>query len=244
MMPYDLIRATLGLAQIALFLSIIRKDIGYIIWFGFLMFAQGTYNLLPAYPYDNLWKYWVQIPAFLGLIALSVPASVEIFAVMPRRTFEQERHALAAWAAAVGGCAVVVGWKWRSENFYQAFMLIRQYCFIALAAGYGAAWAWIRFLRPLPLDDRTRIHARLWGIWLVLAAVLASTTKGGLFWSLFPWEMGAWQAASYGLLGQLCLCAAFYLNVHEWARGRGVFRVIPPYLPALEPSRSGSQLPH
>ena len=222
MLEYHALRAVLGLAQLVLVWGIRRRDIGYLWWFGCLMYANGIFNLLPALPRATEWKHWIQIPMSIGTLALTIAATVEIFAFMRRRTFPQERSLLLCWAIVLAAIPVSAGWIWDAENWYQAVMIGRQYTLIGLACGFAGAWTWITWIRPIRIEHPIEHHGDMWFLWLVCSALLSTTTKGGIFWRLFPWDGGEsiWRLSSDGLLIAQVWCAVgFALNLYHWRSG-------------------------
>lgn len=183
------------------------------------MFLSGIWNIAPAFPRNEVWKHWLQIPVTVATLALTIAATVEIFAFMRRRTFREERILLARMALIIAAIPIVAGWFWAAENWYQAVMIARQYAFVGLTAGFAGAWVWVTDVRPIRIESPIESHGDLWILWLFDAAALSSTTKGGIFWQVFPREGGEpiWRLASDALLfAQIWCCIGFALNLYHW----------------------------
>lgn len=220
-MNYDWMRAILAVAQLGVAWLVWRRSVGYTWAFMFLMVASGIFNLAPAHPDNEAWKHWVQVPSYGVLLALTVAATAEAYAFLRRHTFPRERWLILAMSSLLSAAVVVAGWAWRPENWYQAFMIARQYALVALCVAHSAAWQWVTCGRRVHMEVQTECHGTLWAIWLGCAALLSSTTKGGLWWMVFRWEGGValWQVASGALmLAQIWLCAGFALNLQRWRR--------------------------
>ncbi len=245
MPEYHVIRAILGLAQLCTVWMIRRRDVGYLWWFGCLMFLSGAWNIAPAFPDQPFWRYWTQVPVTVGMLVLTVAATTEIFAFMRRRTFHAERMLLLDWSVVLAGLAIACSWIWSAENWYQGVMIGRQYALIGLTAGFAGAWAWVMWLRPLRIESSIRHHGDMWTLWLVCSSVLASTTKGGIFWHLFPWQGSelTWRLASDMLLfGQIWCCVGFLINLYQWhSHPICDSPTAPPDLQGLQPSLIGRQ---
>jgi hypothetical protein len=204
------------------------------------MAVSGAWNLAPAMPNNETWKYLLQIPYTLIALGLTIAATVEIFAFMRRKTFREERILLLRLALLLAAIPVAATFFWSAQNWYQAVMIGRQYALIGLTGGFTGAWVWVTWLRPIRMESQIENHGDLWILWLACAAILATTTKGGIFWALFPREGGEmiWRLSSDALLfGQLWCCAGFALNLYQWRSNSA--DVAPVYLPdpqALAPS--------
>ncbi len=220
-MELNLIRAFLGITQLATAWLVWRRDVGYCFSFMLAMVAGGIFNLAPARPLDETWKHWVQVPSYAVMLALTIAATVEVFAFTRRRTFPRERRLMLGASAALAGAVLVAGWTWQPANWYQAFMVARQYALVALCVGYSASWVWVTCGRPLRMCGALAEHGVLWGIWLIAAALLSSTTKGGLWQIMAPMTVGAtWRTVgAILLLAQIWLCAGFALNLQRWRGG-------------------------
>ncbi len=243
MAEFHTLRVVLGLAQLVICAVLWRKSVGYLFKFGVLMFGSAALNLAPAHPMDNGWKYFIQIPAYAIAGVMTLDATLEIFAFMRRRTFIEERIALLTFAGIVGLIPVWVFWSWPGENWYQFVMLARQYYLMWLAAGYLAAWCWLRSARPIHMAMQVADHGEFWGCWLITSAALASTTKYGALWRFAKWAHGegTWRVVSDAiLLAQLCICCAFLFNLLNWKDDAA--RDVSPYLPDPAPSRLRHQL--
>ncbi len=219
MPEYHAIRTLLGIAQLCTVWMIRRRDVGYLWWFGCLMFLSGAWNLAPSFPLNDAWKHWIQVPATIIILAMSVMATLEIFAFMQKRTFHAERMLLLDWSVVMAGLAIAASWFWEAENWYQAVMIARQYALIGLTAGFYGAWLWVTWLRPMHIESQIESHGDMWILWLFCATALSTTTKGGIFWALFPREGGEmiWRLSSDALmLAQLFCCESFALNLYHW----------------------------
>lgn len=224
-MNYDLTRAFLGFSQLTVAWLTWKGDVGYLFGCFILMVASGVFNLAPAFPTDEMWKHWVQVPSYAVLLALTIAASVEVFAFTRRRTYPRERWMMLAASLALGGAVVVAGWVWEPETWYQAFMIGRQYVLILLTVGYSAAWVWVTCGRPVHIEAQIETHGTFWCVWLMAAALLSSTTKGGLWWQFFAWDGGQeiWRLTSGALmLAQIWLCVGMGINLRRW---RGAVRI-------------------
>ncbi len=227
MTEYAAIRFALGVAQLAVAWLVWRRSVGYCFNLMVLMVAGGVFCIAPAYPNNEDWKQWVQVPSFAVLIGLTVAASVEVFAFLRRRTFSRERWLILAASSCISGAVVVAGWAWQPENWYQAFMLARQYALIALCVGYIASWVWVTSGRPVRMCNRLGEHGTLWCVWLVCVAVLSTTTKGGIWWSFYEWKGGedVWRmTADMVMMAQIGVCAGLALNLQRWRGGLQVVR--------------------
>jgi hypothetical protein len=208
---------------------ILRRDIGYIWWFAVLAGFNGVFNLLPSYPYSATWKHWIQTPVLMVSLALTILATLEIFAFMRRRTFPQERALLLAWGIVLAATPVMVAWIWTPANWYQAMMILRQYALIGLTSGYCGAWLWVTWMRPLRIERQIEEHGNLWLAWLAASSVLSSTTTGGLFWLFSPRDEWTWKfVTGLGLCAQCWTCAGVMLNLKSW---RTVLAEIPDDIP-------------
>jgi len=219
MFEFHLLRVILGLMQLAIVVVLLQRDIGYLVRFGVLMFVSGAMNLAPAYPDDESWKYFLQVPTYAVILALMIDATIEFFAFLRRRTFIEERGALLVFAAIVGLIPVWIFWVWPGDNWYQNVMLIREYVLMWLAAGFLAAWCWLRAVRPVYTEHRIADHGEFWGFWLISAAALASTTKHGAIWRFSEWKGSEdlWRIATdVALLAQVCICVGFLVNLRSW----------------------------
>ncbi len=219
MLEYNILRAWLGLMQLGIIWVLLKKDIGYLMRFGLVMFAGAAMNLAPAHPTDQTWKYLIQVPVYAILFGMTADATLEYFAFLRRRTFIEERAALATWAAIMGLIPVWIFWNWPGETWYQTFMLARQFSLMWLAAGYLAAWLWLRAVRPIHMELQITDHGEFWGFWLVTSAALSSTTAGGALWRFCQWQgsEGIWRMTSEALiLMQICICFGFMLNLWKW----------------------------
>jgi hypothetical protein len=235
MFEYNVLRIGLGLMQMGIVWILLKRDIGYLMRFGLVMFAGGVMNLAPAYPMDPTWKYLIQVPAYAILCAMMADATLEYFAFLRRRTFIEERSALLLWASIMGIVPVWIFWRWPGENWYQTFMLARQFALMWLAGAYIAAWLWLRAVRPIHMELQICDHGEFWGFWLVSAAALSSTTKGGAIWRFAQWQGGEeiWRLSSDGLiLVQICICFGFMLNLWRW-KPAAVVDVVPAASPDL-----------
>jgi hypothetical protein len=205
--------------QLSIVALLIHRDIGYLLRFGILMFASAAMNLAPAHPEDETWKYFLQMPAYLVILALTADATVEIFAFLRRRTFIEERLALLTFAGIVGIIPVWICWTWPGENWYQSAMLLRQYFLMWLTAGFLTAWCWLRGVRPIHMSQHIEDHGELWALWLMSSAVLASTTKWGVLWKFAQWQGGdtLWRIATdVALVAQAGICGGFLFNLRNW----------------------------
>jgi hypothetical protein len=219
MFEYNALRIGLGLMQMGIVWILLKRDIGYLMRFGLVMFAGGVMNLAPAYPMDPTWKYLIQVPAYAILFAMMADATLEYFAFLRRRTFVEERSALILWSSIMGIIPVWILWQWPGANWYQTFMLARECALMWLAGAYLAAWLWLRAVRPIHMELQICDHGEFWGFWLVSAAALASTTKGGAIWRFAQWQGGedTWRMTSDILLAtQICICFGFMLNLWKW----------------------------
>ncbi len=242
MAEFHTLRVVLGLAQLVICAVLIRRDIGYLLRFGILMFSSAALNLAPAHPTDSTWKYFVQVPAYAVILLMTTDATIEFFAFLKRRTFIEERTALLTFAGIVGLIPVWVFWSWNGENWYQQFMLARQFFLMWLASGYIAAWCWLRAVRPIHMTMQIADHGEFWGFWLVAATVASSTTKYGALWRFLDWQGGGilWRVVSDAtLVTQLCICCAFMFNLNHWSDAA---RDVSPYLPDPAPSQLRHQL--
>jgi hypothetical protein len=219
MFEISFLRAVLGLMQLAIVAVLLHRGIGYLLRFGALMFACAAANLMPASPHDDAWKYFLQVPAYAVILVLTADATLEFFGFLKSRTFIEERLALLTFAGFVGLIPVWIFWTWPGENWYQNVMLLRQYGLMALSAGFIVSWAWLRSVRPIHASRRLVDHGEFWGLWLISAAVLSSTTKYGALWKFAQWK-GAetlWQVATeVVLLSQVCICCGFLFNLWNW----------------------------
>ncbi len=219
MFEYHALRATLGLLQIGILWILLKKDIGYLWRFGFVMFASAVMNLAPAHPNDRAWQQFVQTPVFLVLFILTAEATLELFAFLRRRTFVEERIALLAWSAVVGIIPVWICWYWPGDDWYQNVLLARQYALFWLAGGYWAAWFWLRAMRPVHIELQIAEHGQFWGFWLLFACAHASTTKYGAFWRFAAWGNSGelWRlTGDFLTLAQICICCGFAVNLWNW----------------------------
>ncbi len=225
MTDYQILRLVLGVAESIVAYMVVRRSVGYCFGCGILMFFSAAYNISPSYVNEDFWKHYIQTPCLLFLLALTASATLDIFAFLRRRTFPRERGMLLTASVTIGCVPVFAGWMWHPENLYQALMIARQYILIGLAAGYASAWIWVTCARPVAMEKGLRWHGRIWTVWLSCAAVLATTTKGGLWWQVFKWEDGenSWRAASdVLLLGQITLCVMMVVNLQTWRRHHAV----------------------
>jgi hypothetical protein len=219
MFEFHLMRTALGLIQLGIVAVLLHRDIGYLLRFGVLMFASAAMNLAPAHPTDDTWKYFVQVPAYAAILAMTIDATLEFFAFLRRRTFIEERSALLVFASIVGLIPVWVLWTWPGENWYQNAMLIRQFVLIWLASGFVVSWCWLRAVRPIHASVHICDQGEFWGIWLVSAAALSSTTKYGVLWKFAQWQGNEtlWRVTSDAvLLAQICICCGFLFNCWNW----------------------------
>ncbi len=218
MLEFHLLRAALGLLQLAIVGVLLHRDIGYLLRFGVLMFASAAMNLAPAHPTDQTWKFFVQVPAFAVILVMTIDATLELFAFLRRRTFIEERTALLIFSSIAGLVPVWVFWQWPGENWYQNIMLLRQYALMWVATGFIVAWCWLRAVRPIHLCIQTADHGEFWGAWLVTAA-MSSTTKYGALWRFAQWQGNdvLWRVTSDAvLLCQVCICCGFVFNCWNW----------------------------
>ncbi len=217
MLEFHVLRAVLGGMQLFLVWMILRRNIGYIWWFAVLAGLSSVYNLVPSYPYSDAWKHWVQTPVLMAMLALSILATLEIFAFMRRRTFAEERALLLAWGIVLAAAPVVLAWLWTPANWYQAVMILRQYALMGLTTGYAGAWLWVTFMRPLRIERQIEEHGNLWLAWLLASSVLSSTTTGGLFWTIAPRDEWTWRFVTGLMLCAQCwTCAGVALNLMHW----------------------------
>jgi hypothetical protein len=219
MIEFHALRASLGLMQLAIVATLIHRDIGYLLRFGALMFASAAMNLVPAHPEDESWKYFLQMPAYLVILAITIDATLEMFAFLRRRTFIEERLALLSFAGIVGLIPVWICWTWPGDNWYQSAMLLRQYFLMWVASGFLAAWCWLRGARPIHMSQHIEDHGELWALWLMASAVLASTTKYGVLWKFAQWQGGSalWRIATdVALVAQAGICGGFLFNLRSW----------------------------
>ncbi len=219
MAEYHTLRALLGIMQVAIVWILWKGDIGYLLRFGLVMFASAAWNLAPAFPYSAAWQHYIQIPAYVVMFSLMATATLEFFGFLRRRTFIEERSALLLWASVMGLIPVWIFWWWPGDDFYQSFMLARQYGLMWMAGAYLAAWCWLRAIRPVHAELRISDHGEFWGAWLVSAALLSSTTKWGVLWRYSQWKDGdvIWRTASdIIVLVQICICAGFVFNLTSW----------------------------
>ncbi len=224
MTEYHTLRALLGLMQIGIVYVLWRNDIGYLWRFGLAMLASAVMNIAPAFPDDDGWKHFVQIPAYVVMLLLTAEATLEFFAFLRRRTFIEERSALLVWASIIGLIPVWIFIWWPGENLYQDFMLIRQYALMWMAGSYLAAWCWLRSVRPIHMELQISDHGEFWGFWLLTSAALASSTKWGVLWRFAEWRGGepVWRVAvDVLLLGQICIGFAFCANLWRWRADKG-----------------------
>lgn len=224
-MDYSSIRLALGLAQLAVAWLVWRRSVGYTFGFMFLMVAGGIFNVAPAIPTDEIWKHWVQVPSYGVLLAFTIAATIEAYAFLRRRTFPRERWLILAFSAVLGAAVVLAGWRWQPDNWYQAVMLARQYALLALCIGHCVAWFWVTIGRPVRMEDQTETHGTLWCVWLLCAALTASTTTGGLWRIAAPMTTGAeWrQIGCVLMVAQALICVMFALNLRRW---RGILKSI------------------
>ncbi len=217
MLEFQLIRAALGLLQLCIVWMILRRNIGYVWWFAVMTGTSALYNLVPSYPYSDAWKHWVQTPVLMVTLALSVLATLEIFAFMRRRTFAEERSLLLAWGIVLAAGPVMLAWLWTPANWYQAVMVLRQYALMGLTTGYAGAWLWVTWIRPLRIEQQIEEHGSLWLGWLAAASILSSTTTGGLFWLVAPRDEWTWRfVTGLALCAQCWTCAGVVLNLKRW----------------------------
>ncbi len=213
----DVLRAILGGLQLYIVWTVLRRNIGYVWWFAVLSALSGVYNLVPSYPYSDIWKHWIQTPVLMVTLALSILATFEIFAFMRRRTFAEERALLLAWGIVLAAAPVVLAWLWTPANWYQAVMVLRQYVLMGLTTGYAGAWLWVTWVRPLRIERQIEEHGSLWLAWLAASSVLSSTTTGGLFWLLAPRDEWTWQyATGLALCAQCWTCVGVVINLKRW----------------------------
>ncbi len=225
MFEYHTLRACLGIMQIGIVWVLWRNDIGYLWRFGLAMLAGAVVNIAPAYPSNDAWKHYIQIPAYTVLLGITVDATLEFFAFLRRRTFIEERMALLGWAGVMGLIPVWIFWWWPGENAYQDFMLARQYALLWLASSYLCAWIWLRAVRPVHAELQIADHGEFWGFWLASAAAMASTTKWGIVWRFAQWRGGEdiWRmAVDAMLIAQICICFGFAVNLWRWRQASDV----------------------
>lgn len=219
MPEYQLARFILGLAQLALALAIRKYRVGYLFWFAIFLWWSAAVNIAPSFPRSEFYKYFVQIPAYLISLALTVASTLDVFRFLPRRTFPQERRLLLAFSVVAGLLPVAAGWIWRATNGYQAVMIGRQYVLLAVTVAFWTAWIYLHHLRPLSISPVVRMHMLGWGWWLLSATGLAATTKGGLLWQVLQWPRGSWtwRALSvYLILAQLLILWRMSVNLRSW----------------------------
>ncbi len=219
MPEFHTLRAVLGLSQLAIVAVLLHRDIGYLLRFGVLMFASAAMNLAPAHPTDSTWKYFVQVPAYAVILGMTLDATLELFAFLRRRSFIEERVALLTFAGIIGLIPIWVIWTWPGENWYQNAMLFRHYFLMWMAAGFLAAWCWLRIARPIHMSLQIADHGEFWATWLITSAALAGTTKYGALWKVAQWQGGetVWRVASDALiLSQVCICCGFLFNCWSW----------------------------
>jgi len=215
---YQALRLILGIAQLCAVRVLLRRDIGYCFWWGLYMYASAALNIAPAGFADANYKQFVQVPWFAALLLIQFAATLEVFAFLKRRTFPEERSALFGLSVVAGFAPIALRASWGPENWYQAFMLMRQYSVLTLVIGMACAGMWL-WRRPVKVEVQVEAHAWMWWVWCFSTSVLSSTTKGGLFWRVFSWEGGgnAWRYASDAMMVlQLALVVLFALNLRRW----------------------------
>lgn len=219
MLEFHALRALLGTMQIGIVWILLKHDIGYLWRFGVLMFACAASNIAPAFPHSEAWQKYVQFPAYVLIFWMTAEATLEIFAILRRRTFIEEHSALVAFSCVAGLLPVWVFWWWPGEDWYQTAMLARQYLLVWLTGGYVAAWFWLRKARPVHMEQRICDHGEFWAFWLLAATAHASTTKWGILWRFSQWrDAGAlWRVVGDVLLmAQVVICFGFVLNLWKW----------------------------
>ncbi len=218
-MTYHIARFLLAIFQGFAFREVRTRDLGYPFWFSLYAIGSALFNIFPAFPRELWWQSWVQFPYMAISLPVMIAATVELFAILPRRTFPQERHLLLVGSVVAGFLPVSLARGGTPEDAYQGFMLIRQYLLIALATAGGSAWWWVTRRRTLQIPPQVRRHGNLWCLWLALAAVLGSTTKGGLVWQVTPWVGGTYRdLVNVLLLGQVGVMSGIWWNLRRWRK--------------------------
>ncbi len=216
---FHAVRFSLGVGMAAIGISAWRRNSGTLFGFSIWCLLAGIFGIFPAFPAEEWWKYYVQFPILAIGLPLILLSSIDVFGFLPRHTYPQERALLAAGAFLVGMVPVVTGWLWLPENWYQAFMLSRQFALVAISTAYWAAWLWVSWIRPVQIPVDIRAHGWIWGAWLSVMVVMASTTKGGLWWVMFRWS-GAesiWLAVFYvTAAAQIIIICLLGLNLRRW----------------------------
>lgn len=222
MPEYHVLRFLLGLAELSLVYLVLKRRVGYLLWFAVFIYVSSAVNIAPAFPRDVWYTRFIQVPLFSLLLGLTFAATFDVFSVLLRQTFARERWLMLSLSGVCGAIPLVASASWKAENWYQGAMIALQYALLAETVGMLVAWRWISQKRPVRMEAQIDCHGWLWTAWLLTCALMASTTKGGLFWEIFTWKGGggAWRAASDSILAtQILLCGAFWLNLRRWRGG-------------------------
>lgn len=222
MLEYYFLRAVLGSVETVLCAHIWRHRIRTPPVFLPCLALCAMADLLPAYPWLPEWWRYIWAPLATLRLILAILASVGLFSASQdtywrgvvvsltsaaAQMYSGERRKLFLFALATGCLPVAAGFHWWPENSLQAFAILRQYIALALAAGFSAAWCYVRFMRPLQIPPAIAQQGALWAVWLWTGAMMASTAKGGLLWLVAPWEGGLWLWRAVSDAGLLILTA-------------------------------------
>lgn len=198
MPEYHVLRAVAALMAA----GVATQSRGSLRWYFWL---QAVFSGVPAWVESDAWKLYCLVPL---VMATGVAATVvTIMGLWRSAVSGRERGLLLAWCGCMGGALALSGWIWAPERWFQALMLGRQYGLLALAAGGTAGWCYLRHLRPLAAITGASCW---WCCWLWVSFGLSATTKGGLLWSIVPWDGGLpwWRGVSgVGLVFQIVLMA-------------------------------------
>ncbi len=225
MPDYHIIRFLLGLTELTLACAVRRRDIGYLFCFRLYMLWSSLLHLIPAFPTSHLYQHWVQVPLFQLTLGAMFASTFELYRCLIPLTYRRERELLGALAICGGLIPLCVSGSWSAANWYQAFMLVRQDAMVGMTVGMALAWQWVSSRRPVKLGARIDQQGWLWVGWLWAAAMLASTAKGGWFWSLTEWRGGAWKwrvASDMLMAMQVGIGWGMWTNLRQWREQAGV----------------------